>query len=267
MESIPKDLEQMLSEARQRIQELERAHSSSRSDLATALRDAATSAILAQAAQEEMHHFVYAASHDLQQPLRAIGTYAQLLQREYPGDERAREFTGFIVEGAAQMNALLRDLLTYSRTGNTAERSSVKLDACFHWALYTLAKAVTDSGAHVTAGCLPEAYVDEKQIVSVFENLIGNAIKFRGPDPPSVEVSSETAEGCYTISVRDNGVGIEPQYSDRIFEPFKRLHSKEIPGSGIGLAICRKILRAHGGKLWVESDGRSGSVFKFTLPL
>ena len=267
MESTPRDLEALLSEARQRIQELELANSSSQSDLAKALREAENNAILAQAAQDEMSHFVYAASHDLQQPLRAIGTYAQLLQREYAADERAREFTAFIVEGAAQMNALLRDLLTYSHTGNTAQRSPVKLNAPFQWALYTLAQAVKDSRAQVTVEDLPEAYADEKQIVKVFEHLIGNAIKFRGADPPRVEVSSETGEEYHTVSIRDNGLGIEPQYQDQIFEPFKRLHSKEIPGSGLCLAICRKILRAHGGKLWVESSGQNGSVFKFTLPI
>lgn len=253
MESNPEEFEQQLADCR--------------AELNAALREAEENALMARAAQEELQYFVYAASHDLQQPLRAIGTYAQLLQREYPDDERAREFTTVIVEGAAQMNALIRDLLTYSRTGNTAQRACVNLNAPFQWALFNLAKAVQESGAHVTGKDLPEAFVDERQMVSVFENLIGNSIKYRGPEPLEVEVSSEAGTEYYTISVTDNGPGIKPEYKEKIFEPFKRLHTKEIPGSGLGLAICRKILRAHRGKIWVDENASGGSTFRFTIPL
>ncbi len=238
-----------------------------RAKLRAAEREAEENAGLARAAQEELHYFVYAASHDLQQPLRAIGTYAQLLQRDHPDDERAREFTNVIIDGAAQMNALVRDLLTYARTGNTADCAAVKLNGPLQWALYNLAKAVQDSGAQVNGSDLPEVFADEKQMVSVFENLIGNSIKYRSAEPPKVEVWGETDSEYHTISVRDNGVGIKPEYSEKIFEPFKRLHSKEIPGSGLGLAICRKIVRAHRGRIWVQSDGQQGSVFKFTVPV
>lgn len=237
---------EQLAEAKQRIEELEEA---------------------ARTARHELQFFVYAAGHDLQQPLRAIGTHAQLIQREHPRDNRTQEFAGVILEGVSQMNALLADLLTYSRTGNSIEATPVNLKASLQWALLNLAKAIESSGAEVTSGELPEVLADEKQMVAVFENLLSNAIKFRGDARPRVDIRGEIADGFHTISVEDNGCGIKPEYHEKIFEPFKRLHGREIPGSGLGLTLCRKIIRAHSGKIWVESDGMAGTVARFTVPI
>ncbi len=218
-------------------------------------------------ADEELKYFVYAAGHDLQQPLRTIGAFAQLLQREYPNDERAKEFTGIIIDAAAEVNKLVTDLLSYSRTSVVPRPTPVKLNIPLQWALYNLAKAIKASGAVVVSHDLPEAVVDEQHMVTVFEQLISNSIKYCGSETPQVEIVGETGDECHTISVRDNGSGIEPEYHEKVFEPFKRLHSKEIPGSGLGLSICRKIVRAHKGKIWIESDGKTGSVVKFTMPV
>ena len=222
--------------------------------------------IAAQNATAELQHFVYAASHDLQEPLRSISTYTQLLHRDYAKDKQAGEFAGFVHDGVTQMNALIRDLLTYSRTGNPGRRNSVNLSAPVQWALFKLAAPIKEAGASITHQDLPDIEIDDAQIAMVFENLFSNAIKFRGEAPPVVEVSSEENGDGYTISVRDNGVGIDPRFHDHVFLPFKRLHGKNIPGTGLGLAICRKIVQAHGGRIWVESDGKTGSNFKFTLP-
>ncbi len=249
------------------IEELRNAHAGCLKQIEALRREVEESAAAARAAQDELQYFVYAASHDLQQPLRGIGTHAQLLQREYPNDPRAREFTSVIIEGAAQMNALIRDLLTYSRTGNVSEPVLMRLNAPYQWALYNVTKLIQESGAHVRCGELPEALADEKQMVTIFEHLLTNAIRYRSAAPPEVEIESETGEDFHTISVQDNGVGIRPEYHEKVFEPFKRLVPKEIPGSGLGLAICRKILRAHGGRIWVESDGEHGSRVTFTLPV
>jgi signal transduction histidine kinase len=261
------DPESRFAELSEELEELRQAHTACLRELESAHREAEQSAEDARIAQDELQYFVYAAGHDLQQPLRAIGTHAQLLQREYPNDDRAREFTTVIINGAAQMNALVRDLLTYSRTGNTAQQAPVNLNAPLQWALFNLAQSIQESGARiVTSGQLPEALADEKQMVTVFEHLLTNSIRYRSSEPPQIEIAGEEGDEFHTISVHDNGVGIKPEYQEKVFEPFKRLHNKEIPGSGLGLAICRKIVRAHHGKIWVESDGQHGSVVKFTVP-
>ncbi len=249
MDQLPEDLEA----ARQRISQLEQ-------ELKQAQEDA-------KEAIAELQFFVYAASHDLQQPLRAIGTHAQLLQRLFPNDQTAREFTQVVVDNAAQMNGLITDLLTYSRAGTNFQAKPVNLNAPLQWALYTLSKHVAGARAGVTSGDLPEVSGDEKQLATVFEQLISNALKFGGTNPPAIHVSAAEDDRAITVSVQDNGPGIKPEYLERIFDPFKRLHGKEIPGSGLGLSICRKILRAHRGKIWMESDGDSGSTAKFSLPL
>ncbi len=249
MDPQPENLEA----ARQRITQLEKELNQAQED--------------AKAATDELQYFVYAASHDLQQPLRAIGTHAQLLQRLFSSDQTAREFTQVVVDNATQMNGLITDLLTYSRLGNPFQPKPVNLNAPLQWALYTLAKPIAESHATVTASDLPEVSGDEKQLATVFENLIGNAIKFRAASPPAIEVSADESDLAITVSVQDNGPGIPPEYLERIFDPFKRLHGKEIPGSGLGLSICRKVLRAHHGKIWMESDGESGSTARFSLPL
>lgn len=260
------DAEEQLGIAKQQIEQLAQAHATCLKEIETVRQELESRTADARVAQEELQYFVYAASHDLQQPLRAVSTHAQLLQRQFPTDERVKEFTTVIVQNAAQMNELITNLLTYARTGNTAQCAPLNLNAPFQWALLNLGKDIQQCGAQVTSGELPEAFADEKQMVTVFENLLSNSLKYRGKEAPNVEIAGETGDEFHTVSVRDNGVGIKPEFHERVFEPFKRLHGREIPGSGLGLSICRKILRAHRGKIWVESDGEHGSTVKFTVP-
>lgn len=259
-------MEAQLADALRENGELKRSLEGSQQALAQAKREVEQSWEAVKLANDELQQFVYAASHDLQQPLRSIGTYAQLLQREYSGDKQATEFTSFIVDGTNQMNQLVRDLLTYSRTGTSIRRTNIRLNAPLQWALLKLAEPIRETSAKVEAGDLPEVQADEMQIAQVFDCLIGNAIKYRGSRTPEIAISAEEDSKGFTISVKDNGEGIEPRFHEQVFVPFKRLHGKEIPGSGLGLAISRKIVRAHGGTIWVESDGGNGSTVKFTLP-
>jgi len=219
-----------------------------------------------QSANEELQQFAYAASHDLQEPLRSIATYAQLLERRYALDQEASEYTHFIVDGVNRMNVLIRDLLTYSRTGHSPKRTTVGLDSLVQWSMLNLQQAISDSGAEITYEGLPEISVDESQIVQLFQNLLSNALKYRGSNTPKIRITAEEGTSCYTILVADNGQGIEPRFHKQVFGVFKRLHGREVPGTGIGLALCRKIVEGHGGQIWVESDGQGGSTFKFTLP-
>jgi signal transduction histidine kinase len=222
---------------------------------------------LARLANEELQQFTYAASHDLQEPLRSISSYAQLLQRQFAENKEAQEFTSFIVDGVNRMNALIRDLLTYSRMGTSPKRTAIGLSALLQWSLLNLERSVRETGAQVTYGDLPQVSADETQIVQLFQNLLSNSFKYRSADPPKIEISADEGIDFYTISVKDNGIGIDPRFHQQVFGVFKRLHGREVPGTGIGLALCRKIVEGHGGKIWVESDGKHGSVFKFTLPL
>jgi signal transduction histidine kinase len=219
-------------------------------------------------ANEELQQFAYAASHDLQEPLRTIASYAQLLERRYTADKDASEYTGFIVEGVNRMNALIRDLLTYSRVGGAEnlKRIPLNMNLALQWAMLNLDRSIREHKATVTQDNLPEVIADETQMVQLFQNLIGNSIKYRSDLPPLIHVGAEEgAEECI-FSVRDNGVGIDPKFASQVFGVFKRLHGREVPGTGIGLAICRKIVENHGGRIWVESDGKNGSCFKFALP-
>ncbi len=267
MDPASTSLEDRLAAAERRIAELERDHSGCVEELSSVRLEAEERSADAQASRDELQYFVYAASHDLQQPLRAIGTHAQLLQRQFPENAEAKEFTDVIIDGATQMNTLITDLLKYSRIGSAANQKSIHLNASVQWALFNLAKAIEQSGAKVTLQDLPEVFADETQLATVFEHIVSNAIKYRGGDPPEVKIASEVDGDFHLISVQDNGVGIKSEYHEKVFEPFKRLHSKDIPGSGLGLSICRKIVRAHRGKIWVESDGANGSLVKFTIPV
>jgi light-regulated signal transduction histidine kinase (bacteriophytochrome) len=216
---------------------------------------------------EALQQFVYAASHDLQEPLRMVLTYAQLLQRQFPKDEQAQEFTSFIISGADRMKCLIQNLLTYSRVGTSRRRGEVKLNACLQWALLKLAQAIQESSAVITHDDLPNVQADETEMAQVFENLLSNALKFRGDASPQVHLSMEEGSGEWILSVRDNGTGIDPRFLEQVLLPFKRLHGKGIPGSGLGLAICQKIVRAHAGRLWVESDGQQGTTVHFTIAM
>lgn len=217
------------------------------------------------AAHEELRLFAYATSHDLQEPLRSISSYAQLLQRQYGGTKESAEYTTFIVDAVNRMTALIRDLLAYSRLAKP-QRRSVALAGLVQWAMMSLDVPIREAHAKVTYDGLPEVQVDETQTVQLLQQLFANAIKFKSEAVPEIIVTAEEADDAYIVSVQDNGVGIEPKYRDQIFGVFKRLHGREVPGTGIGLALCRKIVEGHGGKIWVESGEPQGSVFKFTLP-
>jgi light-regulated signal transduction histidine kinase (bacteriophytochrome) len=190
-----------------------------------------------------------------------------LLQRQYESDPDAKELSTFAVEGVKEMNTLIEDLLKYSRAGSSLRRSSVNLSSVVQWSLMNLQPLLKETGGEVAYGDLPEVYVDESQIIQVFDQLFNNALKFRSQDAPRIDVSHEENDSSYKILVRDNGTGIDQQYVETVFQPFKRLQGRDIPGHGLGLPICRKIVRAHGGRIWAESDGKGrGSTFIFTLP-
>jgi PAS domain S-box-containing protein len=218
----------------------------------------------------ELEQFAYVASHDLQEPLRMVASYTQLLGKRH-GDKLegdAKEFMHYIIDGAARMKQLIEDLLAYSRVGTRGkEFKPVKLDAVVSRARSSLRAALEESGGELTSDALPEVEGDDMQLFQLMQNLAGNALKFHGAAAPRVHVSSVEKEREYVISVQDNGIGIDPQYFERIFMVFQRLHDKgEYPGTGIGLAICKKVVDRHGGHLWVESAPGKGSCFKFTLP-
>jgi len=217
----------------------------------------------------ELEQFAYVASHDLQEPLRMVASYVQLLERRYKGklDSDADEFIGYAVDGANRMRALIDDLLTYSRVGRLGKPfEPTNLEKTMDLVLQNLSASIADSGAIVTYDKLPVIVADEGQLVQVFQNLIGNAIKFHGKEPPRIHVSAKDKGTEYQFSVSDNGIGIDPQYFDHLFRIFQRLHTREeYPGSGIGLAICKKIVERHGGHIWIESQVGKGSTVYFTL--
>ena len=220
----------------------------------------------------ELEQFAYAASHDLQEPLRMVASFTQLLQRRYQGrlDDQADQFIHFAVDGATRMQRLINDLLTYSRVGRGGQPvADVSCEEAFDRAVQNLREAVRETAAVVTRGPLPRVKGDGTQLMQVFQNLIGNAIKFRGLSRPTIHVSArrDAARGEWLFVVQDNGIGIEPRHLERIFVIFQRLHTQqEYPGSGIGLAVSRKIIERHGGSIWAESEPGKGSSFCFTLP-
>jgi light-regulated signal transduction histidine kinase (bacteriophytochrome) len=218
----------------------------------------------------ELEQFAYIASHDLQEPLRMVAAYTQLLAERYRGklDENADKFIGYACEGALRMQALVQDLLAFSRVGrNGAACARVDCEAALKEVLLHLGPAMQESGAVVTHTSLPVVWAERSQLRQVFQNLIGNAIKFRGKEAPAISVQAEKAGEQWLFSVSDNGIGIAPEYAENVFVVFHRLHTRtEYPGNGIGLAICKKIIEHRGGKIWVEAQAGHGSIFKFTVP-
>jgi len=217
----------------------------------------------------ELEQFAYIASHDLQEPLRMVAAYTQLLGERYRGrlDENADKYIGYACEGALRMQTLVRDLLAFSRVGRDgAACGRVDCDAAMEVALLGLGSAMQESGAVVTHAVLPVVWADRSQVTQIFQNLIGNAIKFHGKEPPAISVQAEKAGEQWLFSVSDNGIGIAPEYAENIFVVFQRLHTRaKYAGNGIGLAICKKIIERGGGKIWVEPRADHGSVFKFTV--
>ena len=216
----------------------------------------------------DLEQFAYVASHDLQEPLRMVASYMQLLRRRYSdklGDD-AQDFIEFAVDGAQRMQRLIDDLLAYSRIGTRgAPPEPTDSEAAFDRAMDLLEARIEETGADVTRGPLPGVMGDSGQLVQLFQNLLSNAIKYSKREP-RIRVDATASDGVWRFAVRDNGIGIEAQYNERIFELFRRLHGRdEYSGTGIGLAICKKIVERHGGNIWVESEPDSGSTFYFTL--
>ena len=219
----------------------------------------------------ELQQFAYVASHDLQEPLRAISGFTELLERRYKGqlDERADKYLSFIVDGTNQMNRIIHDLLAYSRVQTKAQEFGfIDMNQPLNQALLNLQASIREKNAVIRRDPLPGIYADGTQITQLFQNLIGNALKFQRPGvTPEISISAREAGDEWVFSVTDNGIGIDPKYSERIFKIFQRLHAKgEYEGTGIGLAICKRIVERHGGEITVRSEPGTGSTFSFTLP-
>ncbi|HET9050629.1 MAG TPA: ATP-binding protein, partial [Candidatus Dormibacteraeota bacterium] len=217
-----------------------------------------------------LEDFAYIASHDLQEPLRMVASYLELLERRHSSelDGEALEFLGFAVDGAKRMQALINDLLLYSRAGGLSEEPRpTDCNVVLQRVLATLRSTIEEGGASVTVGELPVVTAHATELVQVFQNLVGNALKFRGERAPVISIGADLDGDHWVFSVRDNGLGIEPRHAERIFMIFKRLHAPQrYAGTGIGLAICKRVVERRGGRIWVEPAEGGGSVFRFTLP-
>jgi len=218
----------------------------------------------------DLEQFAYVASHDLQEPLRMVAAYTQLLAERYRGklDADADKFIGYAVEGAVRMQTLILDLLAFSRVGHNGNGGKTSdCNRVVEEALLNLKAAIDESGAVVTQDALPLIVAEQAQLIQVFQNLIGNAIKFRGKEALVIRVSAERQGTQWLFEVADNGIGIAPEYHEVIFTIFQRLHARgEYPGNGVGLAICKKIVEHYGGRIWLKSEPGQGCTFHFTLP-
>jgi PAS domain S-box-containing protein len=217
---------------------------------------------------DDLNQFAYAAGHDLQEPLRMVALYSQLLRENYEGkiDEEADQYISFIANGATRMERLLKDLLAYCQAGSVANPAApVDCEAVMKQVLLNLHVSIEENRAMVRWRNLPTVQADQVRLVQLFQNLIGNSIKYRSEDTPCIEIITERRDEEWLFAVRDNGLGIPPEYSEQVFGVFKRLHGNAYPGTGIGLAICQRIVETYGGRIWVESAPGKGSKFCFTL--
>ncbi len=218
----------------------------------------------------ELQHFAYALTHDLQEPLRMVVNFTQLLAEEYDGKlgKDADKFISYSVQGALRIEALLKALLAYWEVSERERGRLGPIDcgAVLAKTLFNLQAAIVESGAVVTSDSLPTVAAEEVLLMQLFQNLISNSIKYRGKETPRIHVSAERYGYGWLFAVRDNGIGVDPQDAERVFGMFKRLHGSDIPGTGIGLAICKKVVERQGGRIWVESEAGQGSTFKFTIP-
>jgi signal transduction histidine kinase len=223
-----------------------------------------------QRSNAELEQFAYVASHDLQEPLRKVASFCQMLERRYAGqlDERADQYIHYAVDGARRMQDLINDLLAFSRVGRAEPvREPVALADVLARAEGNLATRIEETGATIEAGELPVVRGDAGLLTIVFQNLVGNAVKFHGDEPPHVRVRADRDESGWEIAVADDGIGIDPEYAERIFVIFQRLHTRvSYDGTGIGLAMCRKIVEHHGGRIWLDTGATPGTTFRFTLP-
>jgi signal transduction histidine kinase len=219
----------------------------------------------------ELQEFAYVASHDLQEPLRAVAGCVHLLEERCRSrlDATETELIGHTIDGAVRMQTLIEDLLTLSRVGTHGTSfEKIDMNEALSWALSNLVRALRESGGEVTHEALPTIEADRTQMMQLLQNLIGNSIKFRRERPPRIQVSAQEKDGAWVFALRDNGIGIDPQYFEKIFRPFQRLHTRrEYPGTGIGLAVCKKIVTRHGGRIWLDSELGLGTTFYFTIPV
>ncbi|MCU1685276.1 MAG: histidine kinase [Amycolatopsis sp.] len=254
------DIETMRQRIVDEVGELHRAHS---------LLDKRTEEL--ERSNSDLEQFAYVASHDLQEPLRKVASFTQLLQRRYQGqlDDRADQYIEFAVDGAKRMQILINDLLSFSRVGRrVGEPVVLDTGALLGQAVDNLETSIAETGAVITHGELPEVRGEASLLTAVFQNLVNNAIKFHGEQAPEVRVEAVRDDDTWTFSVSDNGIGIEPEYAERIFAIFQRLHPKSAyPGTGIGLAVCRKIVEHHGGQIWLDTQDLGRTTFCFTLPV
>ena len=258
----------------ERTAELKKTNDSLQEEIAERKRAEEATALKARELERsnaELEQFAYVASHDLQEPLRMVASYVELLALRYRGrlDPDADEYIRFASNGAHRMQELIRDLLAYSRVGRRGKPfESTDCSAVCATALANLQVAIGESGAVITHDPLPTVMADATQLTQVFQNLIGNAIKFRGSEPPRIHLSARRQAAEWVFEIRDNGIGIDPKFSGRLFQIFQRLHGHdEYAGTGIGLALCKKIVERHGGRIGVESAPGRGSTFSFTIPI
>ena len=255
-----------LEKTRKRVSELEQAEEERK----RAEEELQRTMVELERSNAELEQFAYIISHDLQEPLRMVASYTQLLEKRYKGslDADAEEFIAYAVDGARRMQNMIQSLLSYSRVGTRGKPfQPTECESVFEQALANLKLTIDESGAGVTHDPLPRVMADETQLIQLFQNLLGNAIKFRDEKQPRIHVSAKEDSNECLFSVSDNGIGINPEYFDRIFVIFQRLHGREeYPGTGVGLSVCKRIVERHGGRIWVESQPGEGSTFHFAIP-